>query len=209
MRKTTIAIGIVGACLLGPAAAAHASPNVTCPKASVHFTQTGIASFTSSTSKPGCTVQLSSWAVPDTYDGKGYDASAKPQTLVDRTVVTLTGDAQTVAVKVPSSRWCQIDFRAAGGTYLYGRIVECHSPIKVTGKPPHISHPKPKAKPHHHRVPAARVRVTPKPAAELAMTGGVPWPLVELAAAFGGLGTALILAAGFRQDGPRHKELSK
>lgn len=214
MRNTLLAVGIATACLLTPAAAAEAGtgPHVSCPKASVHSTQTGLASFESTSTAGPCTVQLSSWSVPDTYDGKGYDASAKPQVLFDRTVATLTGTAQTVSVKLPASRWCQIDYRAANGKYLYGRIVECHPPIKVTPKPPVITPPKTKPVTHAHTriVTTARVRsVAPRPAAQLAMTGGVPWPLVELAAAFGITGTALVLASGFRQSGPRHKELSK
>lgn len=203
IRRILIAIGVACAAtaLALPANAApmpHTSgnsvaqtasgPKVTCPKASVHFTQTGIASFTMATSTPRCTVQLSSWAVPDTYDGKGYDASAKPQTLVDRAVASLTADPQPVSVKVPASHWCQIDLRAANGTYLYGRIVECHPTATVTPKPPvlncsahqHKSHGKCVAnvvsKPKPSNTPAARVRIT-QASAELPRTGGFDYVL--------------------------------
>lgn len=139
MNRTTIGLALAGAVLIGgPAVTAQAAtgPNVTCAKSSVTSSQSGLASFASSTSGKPCTVQLSSWSVPDTYDGKGYDASAKPQKLFDRTVATLTGTPSTVAVKLPPSHWCQIDYRAADGTYIYGRIVECHPTATVTPKPP-------------------------------------------------------------------------
>lgn len=204
MRKTIATLGIATACLLGPAAAAEAGtgPDVTCAKASVTFTQTGIASFPSSTSGDACTVQLSSWSVPDTYDGKGYDASAKPQTLFDRTTATLTGETSTVSVKIPASRWCQIDYRAAGGKYLYGRIVECHALATVTPKPPIVTPPK-----HVRRVVTVTHHTPTRIPAQLAFTAS-PFDLSKYAeggAAALLLGVAIFLAAGFRQSGPTHR----
>lgn len=170
MKRTILPLSIATAALLGPAAAAQAAPDVTCVKASVvGISPTALGTFVSSTTGDDCTVQLSSWSVPDTYDGKGYDASAKPQTLFDRTVATLTGTPQTVSVKLPASRWCQIDYRAANGTYLYGRIVECHPPVVVHPKPPVVTPPK-----TVHHPPTARVRAHAKPTdlpKQLAFTG--------------------------------------
>lgn len=211
MRKTLVTLSIATAVLLAPAAAAQAGtgPNVTCPKGSVTGTMpTALGVFQSSSSAGPCTVQLSSWSVPDTYDGKGYGPSAKPQVLFDRVTATLTGQTSTVAVKLPASRWCQIDYRAANGTYLYGRIVECHPTAVVHGKPPVVSPPAHHA--HHHK-PHARVRVVaptdlPK---TLAFTAS-PFDLskyVEGAAAALLLGVAFVLAAGFKQSGPKHKSL--
>lgn len=202
MRHILIGSALAATVLLGPLAMAQASPDVTCLKASVTSTQTGLASFSSSTSGSDCTVQLSSWSVPDTYDGKGYDASAKPQVFFDRVTATLTGQASTVSVKLPPSRWCQIDYRAANGKYLYGRIVECHPPITVTPKLPVVTPPKRVTK--HH---ATRTHL-PK---TLAFTGAPAdmWPLIGISGVLVSLGVGCFLAAGFRQSGPRHKELSK
>lgn len=170
----------------GNAAPASRGPNVTCAKSTVTATHTALGVFTASTTGEPCTVQLSSWSVPDSYDGKGYDASAKPQVLADRVVATLTSETSTVSVKLPKSRWCQIDFRAANGTYIYGRIVECHPPIIVTPKPPlvckahqHLSHGKcvTSSKPKPHTTPAARVRLTSASVDTLPRTGGAPWLL--------------------------------
>jgi hypothetical protein len=181
-KRLLVALGLAGFLLAAGATTASATPNVTCAKASVTFTQTGIATFPSSTTGDDCTVQLSSWSVPDTYDGKGFDASAEPQVLFDRTVATLTGETQTVSVKIPPSRWCQIDYRAANGTYLYGHIVECHPIATVTGKPPVLTPPK-----HVTHVVTAHRTHLPKTLAFTGVNDAVYVPFALLLVLFGGL----------------------
>lgn len=186
-----------------PAAATASGPNVTCVKASVTFTHPTLGTFESSTSGEPCTVQLSSWSVPDTYNGKGAaDPSSKPQALFDRVTATLTGEGSTVTVMLPPSRWCQIDYRAAGGTYLYGHIVECHPTpkptpsITVTPKPPVVNCAAGQHKSHGKCVtdgkPSTSSTPAPSPTA-LAFTGASVREPLLIAGSLVGLGGLVLL----------------
>lgn len=113
LATTIVALGLgVGTASAGTAPQAVKAVSLSvCSSDAINLTWHGDQSFTASLKGDAneCVITLDAYAVPATWDGKGFDASASPQALLDSQTVTVTGESQTWTLTGPRCGPAQYD----------------------------------------------------------------------------------------------------
>ncbi len=155
------------------APSANATTHQPCSVSDVKFDKlvigTDSATFTKVRAKPGprCFANVSSYLVPDTWDGNGFNSTAVPQTLFDTKTVLLTHTGQDVTVALKGCGAEQVDLYVGDtidqvgpnghrGVFVGGRIFRT-SDTCTTPSPSPTPTPTPTGSP----TPTPTVSITP------------------------------------------------
>lgn len=198
--KSLIIAGVIASAAIVSAPSAQATNNASCidgTKSSnlkVTWKSHSNVTIASVGNKPLCadtTLYFSSYTVPDTYDGKGFNASAAPQTIFDSTSVVLKKDvvpSANLTITLPEA--CKhkqvdvyygpeikhVDAKGHGAQFISGYVIS-KTLDKCEPVTPTPEEPKPTPVPPVV-VPVAPVPVTPT---ELPKTGSVDSTAVVMA----------------------------
>lgn len=117
-----ILVGLAGALVLAAPmiASATSGPLPVCAQGTVSVSWDGANGFTARTSGDECRIALDIYAVPKTWDGGGFDASASPQHLLHGYFANLSGQDKKFWLRTPRCGPYQAD--AADVGYLQASV---------------------------------------------------------------------------------------